>query len=196
MISEHAPTNSIAKSRSLTASKLLRETPAKPSVSRNSLAVDRKRRAGKSRGTKRQNVHALPHFDKTLAISCEHFEISQAPVSPQHRLRPLQVRVARNNGLPVTFRKTDQRASGGLYALQNFIDLSSKIDSKRCRDLVVTASARVQFFSRVPIEFYQTGFNKGMHVFVGRIFENCSIITGLLFQCSQPVLNFSMFAFV
>ena len=106
--------NSIAKSRSETASSEFSHTPSKPS----SLATDSRSigiaRAGERRGAERQAVHAPAAVGEALGVAREHLEVGEQVVAEGHRLRDLQVREARHHGVGVRLGKVEQRARAAL----------------------------------------------------------------------------------
>jgi hypothetical protein len=91
----------MAKSRSLTASRLFWHTPSKPSARATRLAVQRVAGAGQRGGAQRQAVDALAHVGQALGVARKHLHIGQQVVAKAHRLRHLQVGEAGHHGVGV-----------------------------------------------------------------------------------------------
>ena len=73
------------------------------------MAVDGKGRAGKSRGPQRAFVQAPAGISEPRAVAGQHLDIGEAMVAEGHRLRDLQVREARQNGVGVFVGAGDLR---------------------------------------------------------------------------------------
>ncbi len=103
-----AKANSRAKSRSLDASRLLATTPSKPSA----WATWRGRSgggAGQGRRAQRKLIGAAAAVGQPIAVALELFAIGQPVVRGEHRLGPLQVRVAGQNDAGVALAAADER---------------------------------------------------------------------------------------
>src|ERR1017187_4209235 len=77
MHSAAAAANSIAKSRSLTASMLLRQGAAMPRALGPRFAIERIAGAGQRRGAERQAIRARPHLVHALGVAREHLDVGQ-----------------------------------------------------------------------------------------------------------------------
>jgi hypothetical protein len=107
--SAQAAVNSMAKSRSETASSEFSQTPSKPSCGGDEFAVDRVGRAGQCGGAERQAVGALAAVDEALGIAAEHFEVGQHVVAEGDRLRDLHVGETGHRGGGFFFGQINQR---------------------------------------------------------------------------------------
>jgi hypothetical protein len=103
-----AASNSMAKSRSETASSELVAISSKAQLPRDALAVDRKRRPGECRCAERQAVGALAAIGEALEVAREHRVIGQQVVAEGHRLRDLQVREARHDRVGMALGEVDE----------------------------------------------------------------------------------------
>ena len=114
-----AARNSIAKSRSETASSEFAAGRSKPSAAAVIVAVDRERRAGERAGAERALVEPPPAIGKPAAVAPEHLDIGQQMMTERHRLRDLQMREAGHHRRRLCFsacvdqRRLQRHASGG-----------------------------------------------------------------------------------
>ncbi len=72
-----ADRNSSAKSRSETASSELAAGAVEPQCRCRHVAIDRERRSGQRRGTKRQFVQPSPAIGQPAAVAVQHLDIGQ-----------------------------------------------------------------------------------------------------------------------
>ena len=93
-ISDRSKTNSSTKSRSLETSRLLAATRIEAELLAHAVAIDRQRRAGQGRGSQRQHIDALAAIGQAVAVALIFLDVGQEIMGRQHRLGPLQVRVA------------------------------------------------------------------------------------------------------
>ena len=131
--------NSIAKSRSDTASSEFSQTPSKPSSLATIIAVDREAGAGERRGAERQPVYALAAVGEPLRVAREHLEVGQQVVAERHRLRDLQVREA---GHDRCRRAASARSSSARCAALERGEMSSIASRSHRRTSVATWSLR------------------------------------------------------
>ena len=71
------------------------------------MPVDWERGAGKGRGTKGRLVHALAGIGEASPVPARHLDISEQMVTERDRLRGLQMREPRHNGIRMGFRLFD-----------------------------------------------------------------------------------------
>ncbi len=83
----------------------------------------------------------------------------------QDGLGPLQMRVTGNNLLLIFFRKSQQHFSQLVQGLVDVTDLVTQVQSNIQRDLIVTASAGVQFATQRPDLFRQSSLDIHMNIF-------------------------------
>ncbi len=107
MISAAAAQNSMAKSRSDTASSELWQTSSKPSVAGHAQAVDREGGAGQRGGAQRQAVDALAAVGHALGVAAEHLDVGQHVVAEGDRLRDLHVGEAGHDGVGMLFGQVE-----------------------------------------------------------------------------------------
>ena len=105
MTSAAAAQNSIAKSRSETASSELRHERLEAELARDALAVDRKAGAGERRAAERQAVDAPAAIGEALDVAREHRVVGQQVMAEGDRLRDLQMREARHDRVGVRARR-------------------------------------------------------------------------------------------
>ena len=120
-----------------------------PELLPHTFAVDRQRRSGERGRTEWQDIHPFAAVGEPLAIPLELLRVGQEIVRRQHRLRPLQVRVPRQNHIAFAFGRTDechlQFPQRAVDLVDGFADPELDIGS----DLIVTTPPRMQFAPRV-----------------------------------------------
>ena len=135
-------------------------------------AVDRERGAGERGAAERQAVDALAAVGEPLRIAREHFEIRHQVVRVRHRLRDLQVRETRHDGVGVLVGEFDQRELRRLDQTGDLVDRRAQIQPHIGRDLVVARARGVQPLAGIADQRGEPPFDVGVHVFeVGRPFE-------------------------
>ena len=92
---------SIRKSLSETVSRLLALTVLKPKVWATHAPVDGVGHARERACAQGQHIHAAVAVAESLFVPLQHLDVGQEVVSQEHRLRPLQVCVAGQDGLLV-----------------------------------------------------------------------------------------------
>ena len=127
-----AAQNSIAKSRSLTASSEFSQIESKPSFLRDQRAIDRIRRPGQRRSAERQAVDALARIEQALAVALEHLGIGQQMVAERHGLRDLHVGESRHHGGGVPLGQLDQRVLQPVEQAHDSIDFAAQLQAQ-CR---------------------------------------------------------------
>jgi hypothetical protein len=106
-----AARNSIAKSRSDTASRELVHSASKPSSVGDALPVDREARARERGASEGQAVQSFAGIGESLRVAREHRFIRKQMVAERHRLGDLQVRVAGHDGVSMRLGEIDERAA-------------------------------------------------------------------------------------
>ena len=104
-----AARNSIAKSRSETASSEFAAGPVKAERGGGRVTVDRKGGPGECRRTERAFVEAAPAIGEPAAVAPEHLDIGQQVMTEGHRLGDLQMGVARHHRGGFGLGAVDQR---------------------------------------------------------------------------------------
>ena len=143
-MSAAAASNSIAKSRSPTASSELPAMPSKPELGRHARAVDRVRRAGERGGAQRQHVDPFAAVGQTRRVACQHRVVRHQVVAERDRLRDLQVREARHDRVGVRFGEVEQRPPQRRERRRDLVDGAAQPQAHVGGDLVVARAAGVQ----------------------------------------------------
>ena len=149
IVSAAAAANSIAKSRSETASSEFSHKPSKP----NSRAT-RSRSIGKpvpasAALPKRQAVDACPAIAESLGVPREHRIVGHEMVAEGHRLRDLEMGEAGHDGRSVRFGQIEQRMSEADDARCDVVDRGAHVQSHVGRDLIIARTAGVQALAGV-----------------------------------------------
>ena len=111
---------------------------------RRELAIDRQRRAGDRARSERTPVRMLRDVAEARPIAIEHLQPGKKMMREKHRLRPLQMRVSRNQHVAIRLGQRQQRALRAEdFFRQNAAGVLEKQPHVR-RDLVVPAARRVQ----------------------------------------------------
>ena len=111
---------------------------------RGRVAVDRKRRAGKGRGTQRRFIEPLARIRKAAAVARGHLDIGEQMMAERHRLRGLQMREARHHGCRMFARARHQRALETGQRRVQLVDGVADIEAEVGGDLVVARARGVQ----------------------------------------------------
>ena len=119
-----AASNSIAKSRSDTASSELGHSPSKPSSFATCSRVDRKGCAGQRGGAERQAIDAPAAVGQPLAVARKHRVVRHQVVAERDRLRDLHVRESRHDRRRMAFGQVDERAAQRRELRRKPVDLA------------------------------------------------------------------------
>ncbi len=168
MIWAQAATNSIAKSRSETASMLFSLTAAKRKLPGHEVPVDGQHGAGKGPGAQRHDVHPAEAVLKPPAVALEHLIIGKQVMAEQDGLRPLQVGIPGQHHVHGAVGKADEHL---LQRGQQFVDLGdlvAQVHPDVQRDLVVPAPRRVQLAAHGADLLDQAALDVHVDVFEGR----------------------------
>ena len=158
--------NSIAKSRSETASSELAAMLSKPSSRATWRAVDREGGAGERRRAERQHVHAPAAVGQPPAVALEHRRIGEQVVAEGDGLRDLQVREAGHHQRGVARRLREQRLLQRIQVPDDLVDLVAQPQAHIGGDLVVARTRRVQALAGVARKLDQAALDVAVHVFV------------------------------
>ena len=138
---------------------------------RRPLAIDRKRRAGERRSAERRFVQPFARIAETPAVAREHFDIGKTMMAEGDRLRGLQMREARHDGIGMRLGLGKQRA---LQREQSAVDSPAgrpHPEPEIRRYLVVARARGVQPAGGVARDLAEPRFDVEMNVFE-RGFEN------------------------
>ena len=103
-------------------------------------------------------------FRQPFAVAQKHLRVGHQVVRQRHRLRPLQVRVARHDGVQMLFRHIAQRLYHRRAARARGLDFVGQVQPQIQRHLVVAAARRVQLFARLADAAGQLRLHKGVNV--------------------------------
>ena len=163
-----AARNSIAKSRSDTASSEFAAGRSKPSAAAVACAVDRKRGAGERRGAERAFVEPAPAIGKPAAVAPEHLDIGQQVMAEGHRLGDLQMRVAGHHCVGFRLGPIDQRLLQVAHREVEAVDRAAHPQPEIGRDLVVARARGMQAPRRRADQLGEPRLDVHVDVFVVR----------------------------
>ena len=132
------------KSRSLVASMRVRRRRSEPQLARGNRAIQRQRRSCDCARSQRAEIQPCRAIVQPRDVPQNHLHICEQPMRHQHRLGPLQMRVARHHGIAGLFRLLQQRFCPSLQCVDNQSDLLPHIQPQVGRDLFVSAAPGVQ----------------------------------------------------
>ena len=115
----------------------------------NAVAVDGQRRAGQGGGAERQNVDALAAIGQAFAVALIFLDVGQEVMRRQHRLGPLQVRVAGQDHVALALGGVDQGRLQFDQAAVDAVDGVAHPELDIGDDLIVAAAAGVQLAADV-----------------------------------------------
>ena len=162
-----AARNSIAKSRSDTASSEFAAGRSKPSAAAVASRSIGKRGAGERGGAERAFVEAPAAIGEAAAVAPEHLDIGQQVVAERHRLGDLQMREAGHHGIGMRLGLVDQRR---LQVAQRCVDAVDRVAHPQPeigRDLVVARARGVQPPGRRPDQLGEPRLDVEVDVLVG-----------------------------
>ena len=160
-----AAQNSIAKSRSLTASSEFSADRLETECLRYQRAIDRIGCACQRSRTERQAVDALACVEQATAVALEHFGVRQQVVAERHRLRHLHVRESRHHGGGVPLGELDQRVLQPVEQHSDPIDFAAQPQPGVGGDLIVARTAGVQPLAGVADQIGQALLDIQVDVF-------------------------------
>ena len=145
------------------------------------LAVDFIRRPRQRAAAQRANVQTLQGILKTALVTGQHLNVGQAPVGKRHRLRALQVSIARHHCVLIRLRRLNQRTLQLTVSHQQLCNGIFAPQLQVSRHLIVTATAGVQLFTQLTHFVDQLAFYPAMDIF-SIAFQNLLRIGANLFQ--------------
>ena len=129
--------------------------------------VDGESGSGNGTGPQRHHIRVFPYPQQAAEVTLQHVEISQQMVGKGDGLRPLQMGIARHQGLVVFFCHCQEFPFKIQQQFPNLYQLPFHVHMHVQSHLVVAAPGRVQPCPRVPDPFRQAGFHIHMDVFQG-----------------------------
>ena len=118
-------------------------------VVRRRRGVERQRRTGEGAGAERRDVEAAPGVEQAVDVAPERPAVRQQVVGQQHRLRPLQVRVARQVGGARVLGPGEEHALQLRHLAGDRGELALAEEAERGGHLVVAAAAGVELRPRL-----------------------------------------------
>ena len=113
------------------------------------LPVERVARAGQRAGAQGRGQRARAALGKAFAVAQKHLRIGHEVVRQRHRLRPLQMRIARHDGIQMLFRHIAQGLDEKSALFARSFDLVAEVEAQIQRHLIVAAAGGVQFLARL-----------------------------------------------
>ena len=126
-------------------------------------------------------------------ITRQHLNVGQAPVSKSHRLRTLQMGITRHYRILIGLRGFHQRALQLTVCRQQFSHGVFTPKLKIGSDLVVTATAGVQFFAQLADFIDKLPFHPAMDIFSIALQNLLRVCTHLFQQHAQSVFQLILF---
>ena len=145
-------------------------------------------RTCQSAAAQRAFVHALCGVVQSAQVTEQHLHIRQQVVCKSHRLRTLQMGVARQYGLGVLFCQLDQYGAQLFHQTTNFLDLVPEIQPEIQCHLVVSGTGGVQTLAHIAVALGQFCLHEHMNIFcVGVKFQLAAV--QICQNGSQPLDN-------
>ena len=116
-----------------------------------------------------QKFSRAAQSQQAIGIAQRHLHIRQQPMRDEHRLGPLQVRVARHHSVAGVARLLDQRSGPRGEAVDDKLDLRAHIEAQVGGNLFVAAAAGVQLESERADALRQLEFDEVMNVLGGGV---------------------------
>jgi hypothetical protein len=154
-------------------------------LNRELLPVDVKTVPRESAGTQRHDINSPPYLGQPFEIARQHFEIGQAPMSPQNGLSFLQMSVAGDRCVSMPFGSVQKCLLERRQKANKIVDLLPDKNSKRRCNLIVAAAAGVDLFTKVAGYFDKLILNERMNVFVSRIIKESVVRACRAFKTSK-----------
>ena len=119
---------------------------------RRNRAIERQRRAGNRSRSQRTVIQPRRAILQPRGIAQQHLHIRLQPMRHQHRLRALQMRIARHHRIAGRVRQLNQRISPCRQPFNDQPDLFAHIQAQVRRNLLVAAAPRMQLQpQRIPL---------------------------------------------
>ena len=136
----------------------------KPQGVRHRLPVGGIRHPGQGAAAQRQHFHTPGAVPKSPGIPFQHLKIRQQMMGEQHRLRPLQMRIARHRNAGVTLCQPRQRPLHAPHRIQRIGDDFPRVQPQIQRNLVVAGTPGMQPPGGRPNQLGQPPLNIHMDV--------------------------------
>ena len=140
---------------------------AKPSSFATSCGIERQARTGERARAERRDVGALQAVAPAVEIAAERPEVREQMVREQHRLRPLEVRVAGEVHVGGFLGPAQQHRLELVDARRLHPALAAQVQAQIERDLVVAAAAGVQLGAGRARDLGDAALDRGVDVLVG-----------------------------
>ena len=124
---------------------------------------------GQGSAAQGEHVHADGAIREAANVALQHFEVGQHVVSEQHRLRALQVRVARHQDFLVLPCQFDEGALHRPQTGNRVVNGGASVQAHIQGDLVVARATGVQARSGRTDQVGEPAFDVHVQVFQGRI---------------------------
>src|SRR5262249_46462131 len=115
----------------------------------DAFAIDRQRRPGQRRGAEWQHVQPTAAIWQTISVAAVFLDAGEEVVRREHRLRALQVRVARKHEIAIALGSGKQ---GALQLEQASVDAVERIAHPQLQvgdDLIIAAAPGMEFAADV-----------------------------------------------
>ena len=109
----------------------------KAQLSRSDGAIELQRRTRDRARSKRAHIHPRTRVLQTSDVAHRHLEIGHQPVRHQHRLRSLQMGIARHGTLAGSLRNVEQGSSPCAQVVDRAVDRVTHVQPKISRNLLV-----------------------------------------------------------
>ena len=144
------------------------ERPGEVERGRDRRGIERQARTRERARAERRDVGAFQAVVPAIDVSSKRPEVREQVVREQHRLRPLQVRVAGQRDLGRLPRALQQHALQLLDAQRDRAAFAPQVEPHVERDLVVAAATGVQLRTDRARDLGDAALDRGVDVLVGR----------------------------
>ncbi len=132
------------------------------------MPVQRERTASQSPRAKGKSSGSVAHTNQPLPVPLELPIEREQPVTEQHRLRLLKVRVARHDRVQVLLGLVQQSSLQAIQSLLQYGQLAQQIQPQVGADLVVARAAGVELAGHRAHQLAQSPLDRGVDILVRR----------------------------